>query len=510
MYIYQHEARGRIIVDKVTNPSGDPQSFAFATTGAGYAVFSLTDAAAPNSQEVMPGAYTVAEGAVSGWDLTNAVCDMGETPSSLDVGPGETVTCTFTNRKRAKLTIMKRIVNDNGGTAEVGAFGITTDAGALVFGSGVPDGTSTLKYTSNTLMNLIPGSKSLHENNVAGYTEGTWSCNGTGAVNSNFNTGSVVLNPGEEVTCTITNNDDPGTIIIKKITVPASDTTTMFDFDANGDGVGTLPAYADFQIKNNQMNTQNLDMGAYSVTEIVPSGWILTGVGNCTVTGTGPGTSTATPNQMTASVAINLKNGDIVTCTFENSKMAVVTRTQGFWGSHSPLANIAWFGGTAYGHTFPGVAATAGIGNRTLCGRDIGPADLTGLGKLMGGFHSDIAKKSNGAKRSALDKSRMTLLQQLLAAELNASAFGSYPPGGPGQFAIWEAAFCGSDATAINTARGQADAFNNSGDTGIFSPGVNADPQYAKSIANKPFWDNPANLRPIFTPPTDPTTLGDE
>jgi len=42
------------------------------------------------------------------------------------------------------LTIVKRIVNDNGGTAVVGAFGITTTAGTLTFGSGVADGTNTL------------------------------------------------------------------------------------------------------------------------------------------------------------------------------------------------------------------------------------------------------------------------------------------------------------------------------------------------------------------------------
>src|SRR5205085_2797830 len=174
----------------------------------------------------------------------------------------------------------------------------------------------------------------------------------------------------------------------------------------------------------------------------------LTGVGNCTVTGTGPGTSTATPNQMTASVAINLKNGDIVTCTFENSKMAVVTRTQGFWGTHSPLTNIAWFGGTAFGHTFPGVAAV--LGDRSLCGRDLGPADLTGLGKVMGGFWSNIAKKSNGSKRLSLDKARMQLLQQLLAAELNYSAFNSQPS--VGSFSAWEAAFCGTNESAILTA----------------------------------------------------------
>jgi len=41
-------APAHIIVDKVTSPSGDPQSFAFTTTGGLYAGFALTDAATPN------------------------------------------------------------------------------------------------------------------------------------------------------------------------------------------------------------------------------------------------------------------------------------------------------------------------------------------------------------------------------------------------------------------------------------------------------------------------------
>ena len=32
---------------------------------------------------------------------------MGETPASLDVGAGETVTCTFTNTKQAKIIVTK-------------------------------------------------------------------------------------------------------------------------------------------------------------------------------------------------------------------------------------------------------------------------------------------------------------------------------------------------------------------------------------------------------------------
>jgi hypothetical protein len=166
---------------------------------------------------------------------------------------------------------------------------------------------------------------------------------------------------------------------------------------------------------------------------------------------------------------------------FENTSQGV-TRTQGFWATHPQLAAIAWFGGSGYGHTFAGVAATPGIGDTLLCGRNIDT-----LSKLMGGFWSDISKKTTGAKRSALDQARMQLLQQLLAAELNVSAFGAVPASG--SIAAWEAAYCGTNLNAIKTAQQQAASFNTSGDSGLFTPGTSADSKLARAIANKVFWD---------------------
>jgi hypothetical protein len=100
--------RGHIIVDKQTNPAADPQVFSFDAGGAGYGDFTLTDAQAPNNQEVVPGAYSVSETVPAGWDQTSATCDKGETPASLDVEPGETVTCTFVNTSAARSSSRSR------------------------------------------------------------------------------------------------------------------------------------------------------------------------------------------------------------------------------------------------------------------------------------------------------------------------------------------------------------------------------------------------------------------
>ena len=73
---YTNTKVGKIVVDKVTQPSGDTTSFSYTTTGTGYAGFSLTDAAAPNdSGPLAPNAaYTVTEGAVTGWVLSDLQC----------------------------------------------------------------------------------------------------------------------------------------------------------------------------------------------------------------------------------------------------------------------------------------------------------------------------------------------------------------------------------------------------------------------------------------------------
>jgi CSLREA domain-containing protein len=102
-----------IVVDKVTNPSGDPQSFSFDASGGGYADFSLTDAATPNSQELAAGKYEVSETVPSGWDLTSATCTSSigdtETPGNIELDAGEIVTCTFTNTKRGMAKVIKTV-----------------------------------------------------------------------------------------------------------------------------------------------------------------------------------------------------------------------------------------------------------------------------------------------------------------------------------------------------------------------------------------------------------------
>jgi hypothetical protein len=97
---------GNIIVDKVTDPSGDTQEFEFVPSWAGN--FSLADATTPyDSGPLVPGTYSVSEIVPAGWTLTSALCSDASDPGAIDLGPGETVTVTFTDTKKANIIVDK-------------------------------------------------------------------------------------------------------------------------------------------------------------------------------------------------------------------------------------------------------------------------------------------------------------------------------------------------------------------------------------------------------------------
>ncbi|HYU66972.1 MAG TPA: hypothetical protein VEK09_09490, partial [Jatrophihabitantaceae bacterium] len=421
--------------------------------------------------DVHAGTYTLTETQLAGYTAGAWSCSGGTftAPDKIALALGQSATCTINNDDIAPaLHLRKVVVNDNGGTKTVADFTLTANGAGTNDLSGISPVDSGAGLKADTW--------ALSETNVYGYSASAWVCVGGSQSGS-----SISLAVGQSATCTITNDDQPGTIVIKKITKPAN--TGSFGFTTTGTG------YNGFTLPGGGQNSQTLNAGTYTVKEGTQLGWILTGIGqdpadpnapySCAVTGSGGSTGVGDLNTLTAT--ITLKIGDTVTCTFENTGQGV-TRTQGFWATHTPLANIAWFGGTAFGHTFPGVAGTVGIGDMTLCGR---PIDT--LGKLMGGFWSDVSKTSTGAKRSALDQARMQLLQQLLSAELNASAFGSVPSSGT--FAAWENAYCGTNTNAIKSAQQQAASFNTQGDSSTFTPGTSADSKYARAISTLTFWD---------------------
>ena len=105
---FENTQRGKIIVEKQTDPDGSDQSFEF--TASYQTNFFLKDDEQNDSGWLQPGTYSVGEIEPMGWDLTSATCDDGSDPSAIDLQPGETVLCTFHNLGRGDLKITKNVI----------------------------------------------------------------------------------------------------------------------------------------------------------------------------------------------------------------------------------------------------------------------------------------------------------------------------------------------------------------------------------------------------------------
>ena len=151
------------------------------------------------------GAYGLSEIAPAGWDLTSATCSDGSNPANIDLAAGENVTCTFTNVKRGSLTVVKNTVGGDATFAfasqVLGSFALTTTNGTA----------------QRTFADLAPGPYNVAETVPAGWRLDSATCS------DGSDPGSVVVDPGENVTCTFANTK-LDTIVIVKRAVGGDDT----------------------------------------------------------------------------------------------------------------------------------------------------------------------------------------------------------------------------------------------------------------------------------------------
>jgi hypothetical protein len=199
---------GTIVVDKVTDPSGDRQSFGFRLSGGPSALdesFSLTDAAAPFSRTNLPAGsgYSLAEAVPTGWDLTAAVCSDGSPVTDIAVSPDETVTCTFTNARRGTIVVEKQTDPDGAS----GSFLFTGDAAGTIGDGG-----------RITVADLVPGTYTSTEvGPTAGFDLASVVCDDADSSGDVANrTATFRLGAGETVTCTFTNHR-LGSIAVHKV-----------------------------------------------------------------------------------------------------------------------------------------------------------------------------------------------------------------------------------------------------------------------------------------------------
>ena len=173
-----------------------------------------TDAELGEAFTVRPGVdYVVTESTVAGYQQVGFGCvfvPRQSGPATVNLGPLDFSVCTFTNTDQpAHLTLVKKVTNDNGGTAVPTDWTLSADGPTPISGTtGTPAVTSAV---------VTPGSYGLSETGPGGYTASAWTCEGGTLTET-----TVVVPVGGNVTCTITNSSTTTTTT----TVPGSSTTT--------------------------------------------------------------------------------------------------------------------------------------------------------------------------------------------------------------------------------------------------------------------------------------------
>jgi hypothetical protein len=215
--VFTDTQKGKIIVDKVTDPSLSPQSFTFTPTGTGYTTpFDLTDAATPNdSGWLVPGNYTVTETVPEGWTLTGITKEAVAFTNggTIALGAGETVHIVFTDTQKGHVTVIKT-ESTAGGTPGAPITQYTFNL------SGGPDSVNITKTTGvdddpvgsgNLDFGLLkPGSYTLTELAVPAGTHSTLQdLGGTVDPNTGNISLSFTLSAGQEKTFNI-DNSRPG------------------------------------------------------------------------------------------------------------------------------------------------------------------------------------------------------------------------------------------------------------------------------------------------------------
>lgn len=257
--------KGTLIVKKtVVNNNGGTKTasnFSFQVNGGSVTAF---EADGQNDLTLDAGTYTITEPAVSGYTPSFSNC------SGVVLAAGGTQTCTITNDDiQPLLTVIKSVVNDNGGTKIISDFPLSV--GTTPVTSGVQHAFNSDTYT-------------ITETGGAGY-----SATFGGACNS---LGQVTLALGDVKTCTITNDDiQPKLTVTKIVHNTHGGTKTVADFPLK---VNTTVVASGIQ--------HSFNAGTYTVSETNQPGYTPALSGDCNSSG-----------------QITLHPGDIKSCIITNN-----------------------------------------------------------------------------------------------------------------------------------------------------------------------------------------------
>src|SRR3989344_6129960 len=227
------------------------------------------------------GAYTVSETIQPGYTATiDGDCDA---EGHVTLRAGDSKVCTIVNNdvsviQTAFLEVVKVVINDNGGTKEVSDFHLFVGTTPVISGA------------QNT---FVVGTYTVSETNASGY-QATFGGDCDAA-------GQVVLNSGDDKTCTITNNDIP---VVEQVRLTV--TKVVINDDGGVKQVADFPLFVgSTQVTSGEVNT--FAPGSLTVSETNAEGYAATFSGDCDAAG-----------------KVTLSAGDNKACTITNDDIRVV------------------------------------------------------------------------------------------------------------------------------------------------------------------------------------------
>ena len=241
--------------------------------------------------------YTAGDWSCTAGILNDNAADSGELV--LDIG--ESAVCTIVNDDIGpQLTLVKNIVNDDGGDLLVSAVAMTVDGNPA--GSGVTQ--TVLANTAITIAEAV----------VPGYTQETWECTEDN-LGSTILTGgiaggdTITLAPGAVVTCEITNDDIAPTVMLSKTIINDNGGDELVDvFDITISSLGEVPNGIPQPVTaNTDITISELPHSGYNATD-----WTCTDANDPAYNVVDSATGTL----------INIKPGAVVTCAITNDDIA--------------------------------------------------------------------------------------------------------------------------------------------------------------------------------------------
>ena len=313
--------RGTIIVEKIALPDDTGEVFGFNSNFAGNFVLAHGDSEVTSGllPSIEAGTYSVSEVVPDGWDL-EAGCDgNGNTPEAIDLQPGQTVTCTFTNTQRGSLTFKKLSIGGDGtfdfvsNTLDPSGFQITT-----VDGEGYSDPFAGLEPGTYDAFELDPGPDWSFQNVSCDVAGGKAQYEVVEDDQGNIGV-SIDLLPGQDATCTF-ENALLGTVSVTKLTTGGDD-SFGFQFSRDGDLLDTFELETTGgSASKDAFDNFDGEPGSYSFEEIgLPDHWALTEL-YCTQIDADGNSSQFDGDLESASIEFELAFGDTVNCTFHNTR----------------------------------------------------------------------------------------------------------------------------------------------------------------------------------------------